>query len=239
LPELLIRKLACRDDLSEAEVNRMRSMVSGTRLVAARTDLASYGDRVNHSTLLQEGLVIRYRTLATGGRQILAIHVPGDFVDFQSFLLKVMDHSIAALSPCKVASVPHAVLHQITEEMPHLARLFATSGLIDAAINREWLLAMGRQNALARIAHLFCELYVRLSVVGLSAKYGFSIPLRQIDLADAVGLSTVHVNRSIQALRTRGLLEWTGDRIELRNWPALVALAEFNPIYLHLDRYPR
>ena len=201
--------------------------------------LARFGDHPLSSKLLLQGFICRCRDMADGGRQIMAIHVPGDFIDLQSFPLKVMDHDLVALTPGKVAVVSHADLNRVTEAHPHLTRLLWMATLIDASIHREWLVTFGRREAVARVAHLLCEIYLRLEIGELTHGYSFDFPISQSTLADTLGLSTVHTNRVIQRLRATGFVTWEKGRVEIRNWPELVALAEFDPTYLHLVKEPR
>ncbi|HVV94233.1 MAG TPA: Crp/Fnr family transcriptional regulator [Hyphomicrobiales bacterium] len=239
MSELLIRKLELRDHLSAEEKQIIRDMVGPARLVRSDFDIVCQGDHPSESTLLLEGFTFRSVYLKDGQRQITSIHVPGDFVDLHCFLIKQMDHNITALTPCRIAKVPHATLQRISETQPHLTRMFWLSTLIDAAIHRRWLAAMGRQSALAHAAHLLCELYVRQNEIGLVDGASFRAPLTQVKLADALGLSHVHTNRVVQELRERRLVEWLGDRVTVLDWDGLAGLAEFDPTYLSLCCEPR
>jgi CRP-like cAMP-binding protein len=239
LISLLIRKLEQRDTLSDEEKRALEGTVGRTREVQADEDIVREGDRPSDSTLVLEGFVARYKLLQNGKRQITALHVPGDFVDLHSFLLKTMDHSILALTPCRLVLFPHENLRRITETHPHLGRLLWLSTLIDGAIHREWLVAMGRRPAVNQIAHLICELFLRLQAVGLTKDKSFELPLTQTELSDALGLSTVHVNRIIQELRADGMVTWRGETIVIEDWPRLQQIAEFDPVFLVLDKEPR
>jgi CRP-like cAMP-binding protein len=232
--DLLIRKLEERDRLSEEEKQVLAAALGPSKSVSADSDMVREGDRPSESTLLVEGFAARYKVLQSGKRQITAIHIPGDFVDLHSFLLKKMDHAIAALTPCTVATVPHDTLRHITERHPHLARLLWLSTLIDSAIHREWLVAMGRRSAREHMAHLFCELYLRLQLVGLTKDNSYEMPITQAELGDTLGISTVHVNRVVQELRADGLITWRGNRLTVDDWDRLRQVAEFTPTYLSL-----
>jgi CRP-like cAMP-binding protein len=188
---------------------------------------------------LVEGFAGRISQLENGHRQITAIHVPGDFVDLHSFLLKEMDHAVMAISRCRVVMFPHAQLATITEQYPHLTRLLWLATLIDAAIHRQWLAVMGGLPAISHMAHLVCELYLRLNVIGCTEDKRFTLPVTQSELADAMGLTPVHVNRVLQELRRESLLTWEGASIEILDWPNLQALADFDPRYLHQRTEPR
>lgn len=235
----LYARLAARDLLSDEEQAALRSIAGPSRVVPAGTDMVIEGTRATKSTLVTDGYAIRYRLLENGERQITAIHVAGDFVDLHSFLLKVMDHSVGALSTCTIVTFDHTDLEKITRQYPHLTRLLWLSTLLDAAIHREWIVGLGRLSAFARMAHLICELYVRLKIIGAGDDQGFVFPITQIELADALGISSVHVNRVLQEMRDQELVVWKGARIDIVNWDGLSRAAEFDPRYLHLEREPR
>jgi CRP-like cAMP-binding protein len=177
----------------------------------------------------------RYKDLRNGSRQISELHVAGDFVDLHSFTLKKLDHSIMTLTPCRIAPVPHERLKAITEQLPHLTRLLWFSTNLDAAIHREWVLSLGRRTALARTAHLFCELYLRLQLVGLTEGLTYRLELTQVDLAECLGLTSIHVNRTLKALRESDLVEFRGGTVTIRDFDRLASLAEFDPGYLSAE----
>ena len=235
----LLMKLEQRDPLSGAERTALEAAVSRVREVKADDDIVSEGDRPSESSLLIDGFAARYKILTNGRRQITALHILGDFVDLHSFLLHKMDHGVVALTPCRLAVVPHDGLREITERHPHLARLLWLSTLVDGAIHREWLVAMGRRSAVGHMAHLICELFLRLQAVGRTDGETFQLPITQAELGDTIGVSTVHVNRVIQELRGEGLISWRGDRVTINDWDRLRQLADFDPTYLHLDHHPR
>jgi CRP-like cAMP-binding protein len=172
--------------------------------------------------------------LSDGKRQITAIHVPGDFVDLHSYPLEIMDHSVAALTDATFATFPHVALDQIMWSEPALAKTLWMLTLLDGAIHREWLVAMGGLTATPRTAHLFCELYQRLASVGLADQLAYSLPVNQGDLADVLGLSPVHMNRTLQELRAAGVIELQQGRVVILEWERLARLGQFDPKYLHL-----
>ena len=149
-----------------------------------------------------------------------------------------LEHNVGALTDVRMANVPHAALRDITERHPHLTRMLWFMTLVDAAVLREHLLSVGRRDALGRIAQLLCELNLRLEVVGMADKGLFALPLTQADLADATGLTAVHVNRTLRTLRDRGIVTFRSGRVTIDDWPALQAAAEFDPGYLYLGRRP-
>ncbi|MBB3356097.1 CRP-like cAMP-binding protein [Rhizobium sp. BK049] len=237
--EPLLLNLGSRDVLSNEEENLLRSILVKDRQFAVGEDLVSQGSRPPFSTLLLDGFAARYKVMADGSRQITALHVAGDFVDLHAFPVKVMDHGIVALSPCHVALADHADLRAITERMPHLTRLLWLDTLVDGAIHREWIVAMGRRSKRAHIAHLVCELFMRLKVVRRTRGESFQFPLTQIEMADVLGISVVHLNKTLQALRREGAFTWENRTITIVDWERLQEIAEFDPAYLSISREPR
>jgi len=235
----LVLKLRRRDSLSLEEEKSLEALIPPPGNVSRTTDIVSEGHRPTSSALLVDGFAARYKVLDHGGRQITAVHVPGDFVDLHSLLLKEMDHGVVALTDCRVSRVPHDRLRHLTETHPHLARLFWLSTLIDGSIHREWLVNMGRRTAQAHMANFFCEIYCLLEIVWLAPDFEFFFPITQNDLADILGLSLVHVNRTLQELRAADLLEWRGGKLKILNWNALRKIAEFDGTYLQLRAEPR
>jgi CRP-like cAMP-binding protein len=235
----LLLKLRARDLLSEEEEAVLRASISEIREFPAGRTIVRTGTTLSASTLLVDGIVCRYKDLADGQRQIMELHVAGDFVDLHGFLLKQLDHNVGTMTPVKVASVPHEALRGITETHPHLGRMLWFSTLLDAAIHREKILSIGRRSAMARIAHILCELQVRLRIVGLADESSYALPLTQADIADVTGLTSVHVNRMLKKLRDENLLTFRGGTVTIEDWDRLQRVAEFDPTYLHLERRPR
>lgn len=234
-----LAKLRARDDVSAEEEQVLRNLISETRDVPAKSTLIRAGQRVTISTLLLEGLMCRYKDLNDGQRQISELHVAGDFVDLHSFTLKRLDHNIMALTACKIAVVPHERLQLLSHDHPHLTRLYWFTTNMDAAVHREWELSLGRRSAIARIAHLLSETHVRLGLVGLTNGLEFRLPLTQVDLAECVGLTPVHVNRTLKLLREDGVADMQRGRVRIFDLERLHAIAEFNPAYLYLEKEPR
>jgi CRP-like cAMP-binding protein len=235
----LLLKLRVRDLVLAEEEEVLRASVAEIRDHPAGRTIVRSGTTLSASTLLVEGIVCRYKDLADGQRQIMELHVAGDFVDLHGFLLKRLDHNIGTMTPVRIALVPHDALRGITETHPHLGRMLWFSTLLDAAIHREKILSIGRRSAVARIAHILCELMVRLRLVGLADETGYALPLTQADLADVTGLTSVHVNRMLKKLRDDKLLTFRGGRVAIEDWEGLQRRAEFDPTYLHLERRPR
>jgi CRP-like cAMP-binding protein len=237
--EKALLKLRARDAMSGDEERVLRESFARWQDVPSDRVVVRAGEELSVSVLLIEGLMCRYRDLRNGERQIMELHIPGDFLDLHSFLLKRLDHNVMSLIPCRIAMVVHSRLVEITEHHPHLSRLLWLSTLIDAAIHREWLVSLGRRSAIARVAHLFCELHARLSVVQLAEPAGFPLKITQTDLAECLGLTSVHVNRVLRQLREEGLATFREGRVEILNHEGLESVAEFDPDYLQIERRPR
>jgi CRP-like cAMP-binding protein len=237
--EAHLTRLRRRDDISDEEEAAIRNAIGEAREVPADRVIIRADEELSASTLLLEGTMCRYKDLRDGQRQISALHVPGDFVDLHSFSLKRLDHNIMALTPCRFAQMPHQRLTEITEAYPHLTRVYWFLTTLDAAIHREWMLSLGRRTAIQRLAHLLCEMFVRLEIVGLTDGGSFTLGLTQTDLAECTGLTAVHVNRTLRELRERGLVEVAGRKVTICDMAALQSLAEFSTSYLYLERRSR
>jgi len=235
----LILQLSRRDEVPAYETRELLDLFTNERVAPVGQELIPEGSRSSFSLLLLDGFAARFKTLSTGARQITGVHVPGDFLDLHGFLLKTLAYGVVTLSDCRIVQADHEALRKITATSPHLARLLWLDTLIDASISREWLASMGRRSAEGHLAHLICELFTRLDVVQQTSGYSFRVPFKQADLADILGLSVVHVNRTLQSLRKQGLIIWEGMRVHVESWDGLVKIAEFDPTYLCLNREPR
>jgi CRP-like cAMP-binding protein len=238
LIDIFIRKLGRHDDLTPEESAALRDLPGDLREVPAGQDVVRAHQRVDHSSLLLSGLCGRYSALRDGRRQYTEINVPGDFVDLHSFVIKQLDHGIVAFSTSRFLQVPHEALARLTTAHPHLTRLLWLETVIDAAIHRQWLLAMGRQDGPARLARLICELYLRLESAELARGLRMDLPMTQHELGETLGFTAVHTNRSLRILRERQLLDWRDQQIDIHDWDALADLAEFDPGYLRLVKEP-
>lgn len=234
-----LAKLRAHGEVSAEEEQAIRSAVSEYRDFPADCTVIPAHIEQDHSTLVLDGIMCRYKDLRSGQRQITELHVAGDFADLHSFTLKYLDHDVMTLTPCRAALVPHANLRRITEQLPRLTRLYWFGTNVDAAIHREWELSLGRRTARARLASLLSELQVRLQIVGLADETGYDLPLTQTDLAECSGLTNVHVNRTLRELREDGLIEFQAGRVTVHDRAALWRAGEFDPSYLYLDKRPR
>lgn len=238
--ELLLRTLARRDDLSMDEVRLLTALPKRRRLFArGETIIASHAQPMECG-LLVEGFAGCEIMVGEGGRQLTAIRVPGDFLDLYTLLMKVTDHAVVALTPCVVTFVSHRDLLLLVERGPHLGRLLWLTATLDGAIQRNMSVSVGRRDALTRMANLICDLYLRLEIVGLADNRTMRVPLSQAILGDLLGISAVHVNRTLQTLRRRKVVSWniSGD-VVIRDYERLMTIAGFDPVYLNLVKLSR
>jgi CRP-like cAMP-binding protein len=231
----LLRKLANFTQLSQEESLALDACCNDIREFGAREDVISQGDRTGGVKLLLEGFACRYKVLEDGRRQVVAYFVPGDLCDLRVFILKRMDHSIGAVVTSKVATLSPDNILKLTHTYPNLTRALWWSTLVEEAIAREWIVNVGQRNALERMAHLFCELLYRFRAVGLNDGLSCTLPLTQVELAETLGLSSVHVNRTLQELRRKKLITLEGGTLTIQDLDALKEVSFFNADYLHLD----
>jgi CRP-like cAMP-binding protein len=232
-----LKKLRQRIEISSEEERAIRNAVKETRRVAADEILVRAGEELSSSVILLDGWMARVKDLPGGERQVTQLHIPGDFADLHGFTLKRLDHDVVAITDCTVGVVPHERLREITDGQPRLGRVYWFATNIDAAIHREWALSLGQRSAISRMAHLFCELYLRLKVVGHTVDSSYEFPLTQRELSECLGLTVVHANRTIQELRRRGLVELENRQLKILDRRGLEGVAEFDPSYLYLDRH--
>ena len=231
-----LQKLRRRHDISAAEEAAIRDSITDIRKVRADETVIRAGVPLESSTLLVDGWLARVKDLRSGVRQFTELHVKGDFADLHSFTLKRLEHDVISLTPCTLATVPHQKIRELTERYPHLARVYWFQTNLDAAIHREWTVCMARRSAIARLAHLLCELCARLDIVGRVRDNSFEFPLTQTDLAECLGLTSVHVNRTLQELRKRKLISLENRQVVILDHRELEEVAEFDPGYLYLER---
>ncbi len=231
---VLTRKLEAFGTLLDADRLFLDRVVANKQRVEAHVDLIKEEEAPSDVLLVMSGFACRYKLLDDGRRQIVAYLVPGDFCDLNVFVLKSMDHSIATLCSAEIARIPRATILEMLDR-PSLSRALLMATLVDEAILREWLVNLGQRSAEHRIAHLFCELYLRLTTVGLASDGHFELPITQVELGDTVGLSAVHVNRSLQNLRNQGLITVNRSRVTIRDVIQLQQISGFRANYLHIQ----
>ena len=230
----LIRKLAEAEAFTYHDQTILAEMCSHPRYVGAGQDIIRAGDPPSDVHLVLDGFACRYKILPEGNRQIVAVLVPGDFCDLHVAVLGEMDHSIATLTPCTIVDIPAGTIRDLTERHPRITRALWWATLVDEGILREWLSSMGQREAPERMAHLFCELLLRLRLVGAAADDSYELPLTQTDLGDLLGMTSVHVNRTLRHLRELDLLDFKRRRLTIPDVARLKAYCSFDPAYLHL-----
>jgi CRP-like cAMP-binding protein len=242
LPTLapMLRKLRLWAKLDEADEQLLLNLPHETSTVGRNAALISEGDAVAHCLLLLSGFAVRYKIVGDGGRQILSIHMFGDLIDLQNALLGVADHGVQTLTECRLARIPIEVLRKLTDTRPMIKDALWYDTLVDGSIHREWVANVGRRNATQRIAHLLCEFSLKLDAVHLGERLNYELPMTQEQLADATGLTPVHVNRVLQDLSRQGLIERVTPRsVVIGDWRRLAVAGDFQRSYLHLDAAER
>jgi CRP-like cAMP-binding protein len=234
----LIRKLESIAVLGDEDRHGIFGLPMSLKSVGANYDLVRHGDRPSACCLLVDGFVCRYMLTEHGKRQIMSFHIPGDLLDLHSLALDVMDHNLGTLVPSKVAFIPHESIREITGGYPNVATALWRDTLIDAAIFREWLISVGSRSAKTRVAHLLCELLLRLRAVGLTKDYAYELPISEADIGDALALSPVQVSDIVADLRRDGLIRSEGRTLVAEDWDGLKEVGEFDATYLHLEKSP-
>ena len=227
-----------RRTMSAAQKDVLEAASDGVRALPPRSIVTRRGERVRECLLLLEGAMCRYMDARDGYRQLVAYHVPGDFVDLHGYPLMRLDHDVATIGPARVATFPHERIHAIVRDHPDLARILWRSTLLDAALHREWIFRLGRLDAIGRVAHFFCETGRRMAAVGRCDGGTFELPLTQQDLGEACGLTAVHVNRMLRRLRDEGLADFARGEVRVLDEARLARVGEFDPDYLYLDDGP-
>lgn len=230
---LYVRKLERGIPLSEEA--KVAFMALKTKVFYHETyrDIVSEGEHTKRCCLLSSGFVSRYKTLANGGRQINSFHIPGDMIDLPASLIRVSDHGIRTHTASDVVTFDSDEILELAERYPEWGRAFWFDTLVDSAIFREWTLNIGRRTATARVAHLMLELAWRMAAIGMSDGRTFVLPVTQTDLADAVGLSPVHTNRTLQSLREAGMIRTFSRTVIIEDRERMVQESEFDDAYLH------
>jgi CRP-like cAMP-binding protein len=231
----LLRQLESHGRLPEKDRELVLALPHRLRRLDAGAYLVRDGDRPSHCTVLSTGYACRQKMTGEGSRQILSICIPGDAVDLQNMFLDVSDHSVQLLTQCRVADVPRDALQDLVLTRPAIGTAIIELTLVEASILREWVVNVGRRDARARIAHILCEFAVRLEARGLTTDHGFELPMTQEQLADASGLTSVHVNRVLKSLEADGLITRRRRHIHYNDWRALQDAGDFSRRYLHIS----
>lgn len=234
--ELMLRKLRLWKDLDESDENALLSLPHTIVTIAKQRKLITEGETVSHCWVILSGYCVRYKVVGDGGRQILSIHMKGDLVDLQNALLGVADHGVQALTEAKFAKIPIEAIRVLIRHRPTVNEALWYDTLVDGSIHREWVANVGRRDGHKRIAHLLCEFALKLEAVSLGEKLEYELPMTQDQLADATGMTAVHVNRVLKDLSEAGLIERVSPKsIAIGDWRKLATAGDFYPAYLHLD----
>ena len=232
---LLTRKLESIFTLTDDERHALENLPMQVTVIRADQDIVREGDHPSRCCLILDGFACTYKVTAEGRRQIVAFRIPGDIADLQSLHLNVLDNSVATITSCGVGFITHEVLRDLCVRYPRIAAALWRDTLVDASIFREWMMNVARREGSSRMAHVLCEMLVRLRAVGLAEGHACDLPITQVQFADALGFTTVHVNRVLQQMRTDGLIELKGKRLFIPDWERLKKAGEFDPTYLHLE----
>jgi CRP-like cAMP-binding protein len=240
----LLQRLASLVPLSAEESRALESAAGPARLHRPREDLEREGESAVHIGLIVSGFAFRCRMLPDGRRQIVSYLIPGDLCDARHLLLPVATHTVSTLTATNVAPFSRETLLGLIERYPRIGQGLCCLALVEELIAREWLVNVGQRTAIERLAHLLCEIFIRMQAVGLTDRGRCELPLTQVELADSLALSTVHVNRTLQELRRQGLVSLSGGMLEIHNFEALQAVAIFTADYLqpglaHQERVQR
>ena len=230
----IVDKLQSRLRLTGAQARLIVGAIGRVETVPARVDLGqSFGAAISPAFLI-DGYAHLYKMGSHGGRQILAFHLPGEMINAGSAILPDTHWGIATLSECQIARIEQAAIHEMVTTDPTIADALWVDALVNTDIALEWVMNLGRREAPSRVAHLFCELAARMEAIGRCSGHSFIFPVSQVDLADATGITHVHLNRVLRRLRAEGLLSVHGHHVIIHDWDGLCALADFDPAYLHL-----
>lgn len=219
--------------LTDADIGLLTESCRNVRELRSGYHLIREGDQPDPVFVMLEGWACRYKILPDGSRQIMAFMLPGDFCDIHIAVLEEMDHSIMTITPARVASLPRAQMEALVEVRPAITRAFWWAQLVDQGILRAWIVSMGRRKSIQRVAHLMCELYIRMRNIGLATDNRCEMPLTQTVLADAVGLTPVHVNRVLQKLRLDKVMDLRSGSLTILDPAKLARIAGFDDNYLH------
>ena len=233
--QLLARKLQRHVPLDAADRLQIEALPFKLRPVEASSYLVREGDRPDHCAILVSGFAYRQKLTGEGARQILSLHIPGDALDFQHLFLGVADHNVQSLTRAEIALIPRQSLLDLARSNARIAHAILVWTLIEASIFREWILNVGRRDARTRLAHVLCEFALRLEAQRDAEKYRYELPMTQEQLADVLGLTPVHVNRTLQALEAEGLITRNRRVVTIPDWEKLRDVGDFNARYLHLE----
>ena len=228
-----MRRWSKHAELSQDDKSALLSVPFVRKSFGKDAYLVREGQVASDCNLLLRGFAFRQKSLRDGSRQIISFHIPTEFVDLQNSLLTIADHNIQSLDRCEVATIPRTALLDLADKRPTIRQAMWVDTLIDSSVFREWVVNVGRRDSRARIAHLLCELALRLERIGAGEEGHFDFPVTQEQLADATGLTSVHTNRTLQSLRREGLIQLTSKSLRILDWDALREIGDFDELYLH------
>jgi CRP-like cAMP-binding protein len=238
--EILSRKLKVHSDLDADDEAAFRKLTAHNRSLQPGEDFICQGDKPTMSALVTAGMVGRYHLLSGGKRQYLSFHMTGDLPDAQTLFIERMDHAVCALGDgATLVLIPHSEIFDLFERRPAAGFAIWRETLLDAAIFREAITNNSARPVQTRMAHLFCEIYYRARVAGLARQGSFRLPIHQAQIGDALGMSIVTVNRTMQLLRGTGAVDLRSNELVVHDWKRLVELGDFDSNYLHLKRPSR
>jgi CRP-like cAMP-binding protein len=232
--EPMLRKLSYWYPLEESDKEALLALPHRVKSVERHHYIAREREKTTHSCLMLSGFSIRHKIVVGGARQIVAIHMKGDMVDLQNSMLGTADHSVQMLTKGEVALIPREAVQELALEKPRIGMAMWKDTLVDGSIFREWIANVGRRDAATRLAHVLCEFALRLKVAGLGEQSNYELPMTQDQLSDALGLTPVHVNRTLQALERDNLISRTMRSVTIGDWGRLADAGDFDPTYLHL-----
>jgi CRP-like cAMP-binding protein len=233
--QLFVDRLRSRSALTDDELSALLGLSGSIKKVAARTDFVRLGEPVDHACLIVEGLAGRFGQNGDGGRQITCLHIPGDMADLPSVVSPKSAWGITALTATTILRIPHADLRHIAARHPGIAEALWRDCVADGSIFSEWVVNVGRRDAISRVAHVFCEMAIRCEEAGQGNRHSFPLPITQTDLADATGMTGVHVNRTLRELKTRSTVELRSGSVTVHDWDELVRTAGFDAGFMLLD----
>lgn len=236
---LMVRKFETRSPLDDQDRTALLELPHRRQWVEPSVYIVREGEAAKRSCLILSGFAYRHKVTAEGARQIISVHIAGDFVDLDAALLNVSDHNVQALTRCELAMIPRQAMRELIASRPRIAMAMWVDSLIDSSIFREWVVNVGRRDARSRIAHLLCEIGRRMEIAGLADENGFDLPMTQEQFADATGLTAVHVNRVLTRLEREGLIRRERRHITIPQKDGLRTVAGFSELYLHLDQVAR
>lgn len=233
MPSAFIRRLSAHERLSPDETRMLIEACEPTRMIPRHRDLIREGEKPGPLFVILKGWACRYKVLRDGSRQIMAFLLPGDFCDLHVGELDAMDHNIGTITACETTAIARARIDALIVATPALTRAFWRSQLIDEAVLRAWIVSLGRRTSIERVAHLMLELYVRMRTIGLTTGDTCEMPLIQTVLADALGMTPVHVNRVLRELRELGIMKLGSRTLTILDINKLTTIAGFDENYLH------